>query len=177
NLIGGDVFEPKEENPMLGFPGASRYYSPKYRDGFELECAAIKRVREFIGLDNVLIMVPFCHTLEEAKLVLDVLKENRLSRDHLQIYVMAEIISNIILAERFADLFIENDQAVKQQIQDLIEVAHKKGRKAGICGQWPSDDLEFAAFLVQCGIDSLSLTPDSFIQNVHQVSNIERDKK
>ena len=104
--------------------------------------------------------------------MLDVLKENRLSRDHLQIHVMAEILSNIILAERFADLFIENDQAVKQQIQDLIEVAHKKGRKAGICGQRPSDDLEFAAFLVQYGIDSLSLTPDSFIQNIHQVSNI-----
>ena len=205
NLIGGDVFEPKEENPMLGSRGASRYYSPKYRDGFDLECAAIKRVREVIGLDNVLIMVPFCRTLEEAKLVLDVLKENGLSRDHLQVYVMAEIPSNIILAERFADLFdgfsigsndltqltlgvdrdsseladlfSEHDQAVKQQIQDLIEVAHKKGRKVGICGQGPSDDLEFAAFLVQCGIDSLSLTPDSFIQTVHQVSKIEKDKK
>jgi len=177
NLIGGDVFEPKEENPMLGFRGASRYYSPKYRDGFDLECAAIKRVREVIGLDNVLIMVPFCRTLEEAKLVLDVLKENGLSRDQLQIYVMAEIPSNIILAEQFADLFSENDEAVKQQIQDLIEVAHKKGRKVGVCGQGPSDDLEFAAFLVQCGIDSLSLTPDSFIQTVHQVSKIEKDKK
>lgn len=201
NLIGGEGFEPKEENPMLGFRGASRYYNPKYRDGFNLECQAIKRVRDTIGLDNVLIMIPFCRTLEEAKKVHEVLEENGLKRGELEIYMMAEIPSNIILAEEFsklfdgfsigsndltqlilgvdrdsaelAPLFDERNPAVKDQIKKLIEIAHKNGCKVGICGQGPSDYPEFATFLVECGIDSLSLNPDSVIQTIHQIAKIK----
>lgn len=201
NLIGGEIFEPKEENPMLGFRGASRYYNPKYREGFDLECRAIKRVREVLGLDNVLIMIPFCRTLEEAQKVLGVLEENGLKRGEVEIYVMAEIPSNIILASEFAELFDgfsigsndltqlilgvdrdsaelsslfdERNPAVKDQIKKLIEAAHAKGCKVGICGQGPSDYPEFASFLVSCGIDSLSLNPDSVIQTIHQISKIE----
>lgn len=201
NLIGGSIFEPKEENPMLGFRGASRYYSEKYRDGFNLECLAIKRVREVLGLDNVLIMIPFCRTIEEAQKVLKVLEENGLKRGDLQIYVMAEIPSNIILAAEFAELFDgfsigsndltqlilgvdrdsaelaplfnEQDPSVMCQIKQLIHIAHEKGRKVGICGQGPSDYPEFAKFLVQCGIDSLSLNPDSVVQTIYQISKIE----
>lgn len=202
NLIGGETFEPKEENPMLGFRGASRYYSPKYREGFDLECRAIKQVREVLGFENVLIMIPFCRTLDEAKQVLTVLEENGLKRGDLEIYMMAEIPSNIILAAEFAELFDgfsigsndltqlilgvdrdsseldplfdERNPAVKDQIQRLIQVAHKKGCKVGICGQGPSDYPEFASFLVECGIDSLSLNPDSVIQTIHQIAKIEQ---
>ena len=164
NLIGGSVFEPKEENPMLGFRGASRYYNPRYEEGFALECAAIKRVRERMGLDNVIIMIPFCRTLEEADRVLKVLAKNGLKRGQkgLEIYVMAEIPSNVILAEGFADrfdgfsigsndltqlmlgidrdseelaeLFDERNPAIKVMIAHLIQVAHRKKCKVGICG-------------------------------------------
>ncbi len=191
NLIGGKVFEPKEENPMLGFRGASRYYNPRYREGFALECAAIKRVREKMGFKNVIVMIPFCRTLKEADDVLRVLAENGLKRGvkGLQVYVMAEIPSNIILADEFADrfdgfsigsndltqltlgidrdseelssLFDERDPSVKKLIVELIKVAHQKKRKVGICGQAPSDYPEFARFLVKEGIDSISLNPDS----------------
>ncbi len=191
NLIGGQFFEPKEENPMLGFRGASRYYSPRYREGFALECAAIKRVREKMGLSNVIVMIPFCRTLEEADRSLAVLAENGLKRGQkgLQVYVMAEIPSNILLASAFADrfdgfsigsndltqlvlgidrdsgelasLFDERNEAVKKMIVELIHVAHRKNRKVGICGQAPSDYPEFAAFLIKQGIDSISLNPDS----------------
>jgi pyruvate,water dikinase len=191
NLIGGKAFEPKEDNPMLGFRGACRYYNPKYRQGFALECQAIKRVREKHGFDNVLVMIPFCRTLEEADKVLAVLEEEGLYRKDLEIYVMCEIPSNVILANEFADrfdgfsigsndltqlllgvdrdseelapLFDENNEAVKASIRSVSETARKKGRKIGICGQAPSDYPDFAAFLVEAGINSISLNPDSVI--------------
>jgi pyruvate, water dikinase len=202
NLIGGQTFESKEENPMLGFRGASRYYNPKYREGFDLECRAIKRVRESMGLDNVLIMIPFCRTIEEAKKVLSVLEENGLKRGEIEIYVMAEIPSNIILAAEFAELFDgfsigsndltqlilgvdrdsadlsslfdERNPAVTSQIEKLIKVAHEKGCKVGICGQAPSDYPEFAEFLVRSGIDSISLNPDSVISTIQQIGQLEK---
>lgn len=203
NLIGGKEFEPKEENPMLGFRGASRYYNPRYEEGFALECAAIKRVREHIGLDNVIVMIPFCRTLEEADRVLSVMAKNGLKRGagKLQVYVMAEIPSNIILAKEFADrfdgfsigsndltqlvlgidrdseelskLFDERNPAVKKMIVDLIRVAHQKKRKVGICGQAPSDYPEFAAFLIKEGIDSISLNPDSIPQALRRFKKMK----
>ncbi|NGX51479.1 MAG: Phosphoenolpyruvate synthase [Chlamydiae bacterium] len=201
NLLGGEHFEPKEENPMLGLRGASRYYHPMYREGFDLECRAIKRVRESIGLDNVIIMIPFCRTIEEAKKVLKVLEENGLKRGDVEIYVMAELPSNIILAAEFADhfdgfsigsndltqltlgvdrdstdlapLFDERNPAVTSQIEKLIKVAHEKGRRVGICGEAPSDYPEFAEFLVRAGIDSISLNPDSVIQTIKQIAELE----
>ncbi len=203
DLIGGRAFEPRESNPMLGFRGASRYYSDRYREGFALECRAIRRVRVRIGLDNVKIMVPFCRTLEEADRVLEVLAENGLrSGDRgLEIYVMAEIPSNVILAEEFAErfdgfsigsndltqlvlgvdrdsgelasLFDERNEAVKRAIRDLIDRAHRHGRKVGICGQAPSDHPDFAAFLVEAGIDSLSLTPDSIVETTRRIAETE----
>ncbi|KAH7131031.1 hypothetical protein EDB81DRAFT_950438 [Dactylonectria macrodidyma] len=192
-LIGGAEFEPKEENPMLGFRGASRYYSPRYREGFALECRAIKRLREEIGLTNAIVMIPFCRTVDEAKNVLDVMAENGLRRgkNGLQVYVMCEIPSNVILAANFteffdgfsigsndltqltlgvdrdsgelADLFNEQDEAVKWMITQVISVAHRKGSKIGLCGQAPSDHPAFAKFLVNAGIDSISVSPDSFV--------------
>lgn len=207
NLIGGEAFEPKEENPMLGFRGASRYYNPLYKPGFALECAAFKRAREEIGLSNLIMMIPFCRTLEEADKVLEVLKENGLERgvNGLQIYVMCEIPSNVILAEGFAkrfdgfsigsndltqltlgidrdseqlsSLFDERNEAVKKMIQQVIETAHKNGRKVGICGQAPSDYPDFARFLIDCHIDSLSLNPDSVIDVILDISRYELEKK
>lgn len=201
NLIGGTEFEPKEENPMLGFRGASRYYSPRYREGFDLECRAIRHVREVMGLDNVIIMIPFCRTLEEADRVLKVLEENGLKRGvkGLQVYVMAEIPSNVILAEEFskrfdgfsigsndltqltlgidrdsedlASLFDERNPAVKRVIEELIRVAHANHRKVGICGQAPSDYPEFAEFLIKAGIDSISLNPDSIVGTMLKLGN------
>ncbi len=193
-LIGGAQFEPKEENPMLGFRGASRYYSDRYRDGFALECRAIRKLREEIGLDNVIVMIPFCRSLQEADKVLEVMAENGLVRGEkgLQVYVMCEIPSNVILAEEFAkrfdgfsigsndltqltlgvdrdagslsQLFDEQDAAVKWMIGHVIEAANAAGVKIGLCGQAPSDHPEFAAFLVEKGIDTISVTPDSFLQ-------------
>jgi pyruvate,water dikinase len=204
NLIGGKQFEPKEDNPMLGFRGACRYYSDRYRKGFALECRAIKRVREEMGITNVLIMIPFCRTLEEADKVLDVLAENGLKRGEngLQVYVMVEIPSNIILAEQFAErfdgfsigsndltqlvlgvdrdstglsyLFDERNEAVKKMISALITAAHKAGRKVGICGQAPSDYPDFAKFLVETGIDSVSLNPDSVVKTKRLVAIAEK---
>jgi pyruvate,water dikinase len=204
NLIGGKQFEPKEDNPMLGFRGASRYYSEKYREGFGLECRAIKGVREEMGMINVLIMIPFCRTLEEADKVLDVLAENGLKRGEngLQVYVMVEIPSNVILAEHFADrfdgfsigsndltqlvlgvdrdstdlayLFDERNDAVKKMIAALIASAHKEGCKVGICGQAPSDYPDFAKFLVENGIDSISLNPDSVVKTKRLVAIAEK---
>ncbi len=204
DLIGGRQFEPKESNPMLGFRGAARYYSKRYRDGFALECRAIKRVREELGLDNVIIMIPFCRTVEEADRVLDVLKDNGLKqgKNGLQVYVMCEIPSNVILAEQFAQrfdgfsigsndltqlilgvdrdsaelshLFDERNEAVKKMISDLIATAHKVDCKVGICGQAPSDYPEFAAFLVEAGIDSISLNPDSVVGVKRLVSEVEQ---
>ncbi len=204
DLIGGRQFEPNEDNPMLGFRGASRYYSDRYREGFALECRAIKRVREEIGMANVVIMVPFCRTLKEADRVLEVLAQDGLKRGEngLEIYVMAEIPANVILADKFAErfdgfsigsndltqlvlgvdrdsdilaeLFDERDEAVKAMIADLIATAHKVGAKVGICGQAPSDYPEIATFLVEQGIDSISLNPDSVIKIKQIVAEAER---
>ncbi len=204
DLIGGRQFEPGENNPMLGFRGASRYYSDKYREGFALECRAIKRVREETGLDNVIIMIPFCRTPEEADNVLEVLAQNGLVRGEkgLAVYVMAEIPANVILAGEFAKrfdgfsigsndltqlilgvdrdsteisyLFDERNEAVKTEISRLIQVAHKAGCKVGICGQAPSDYPEFARFLAEEGIDSISLNPDSVIEAVMKIAEFEK---
>jgi pyruvate,water dikinase len=192
-LIGGAEFEPKEENPMLGFRGASRYYSPRYQEGFALECRAIHRLRERMGFTNVIVMIPFCRSTKEADRVLAVMAENRLKRGQngLHVYVMCEIPSNVILAKEFAErfdgfsigsndltqltlgvdrdsselagLFDEQDEAVKWMIHSVIEAAHRAGAKVGLCGQAPSDHPEFAEFLVDCSIDSMSVSPDSFL--------------
>ncbi len=192
-LIGGEAFEPHEENPMLGWRGASRYYSEGYRDGFALECKALRKAREEIGLDNIVIMIPFCRTLDEADKVLKVLADHGLARGRhgLEIFVMAEIPANVILAEQFAErfdgfsigsndltqlvlgvdrdsdvlsaLFDERNDAVKLAIADLLAKAQKTGTHTGICGQAPSDHPEFAGFLVEHGIDSISVSPDSFL--------------
>jgi pyruvate,water dikinase len=203
-LIGGRPFEPTEENPMLGFRGASRYDSERYGDGFALECRAVAKVRDEIGLDNVIIMIPFCRTPEEADRVLAALGKHGLKQgEHgLQVYVMAEIPSNVVLAEEFAarfdgfsigsndltqlvlgidrgaselaPLFDERHAAVKKMIHSLITVAHNAGRKVGICGEAPSNYPDFAAFLVMAGIDSLSLNPDSVIEVKRHVAQAEQ---
>jgi pyruvate,water dikinase len=203
HLIGGQAFEPHEENPMLGFRGASRYYSPRYREGFALECRAIRRLRENMGLRNVVVMIPFCRSVSEADQVLDVMAQNGLRRGDagLQVYMMCEIPSNVILASEFArrfdgfsigsndltqltlgvdrdsaelaQLFDEQDDAVKWMIRHVIENAHRAGAKVGLCGQAPSDHPEFAAFLVACAIDSMSVSPDSFIDVKRQVAAAE----
>jgi pyruvate,water dikinase len=206
NLIGGAEFEPEEGNPMLGFRGASRYYSEQYREGFALECRAIKTARETIGLKNILVMVPFCRTIEEADRVLEVMAENGLEKgaDGLRIYVMAEIPSNIIQAEEFAErfdgfsigsndltqlvlgvdrdseqlshLFDARNESVKRMVGQLVKTAHSKNCKVGICGQAPSDHPDFAEFLVECGIDSMSLNPDSVIKVITHVTQIEHQE-
>ena len=203
HLLGGAAFEPKEENPMLGWRGASRYYDERYRDGFALECRALKKVREIIGLTNVIVMVPFCRTLDEADRVLAELANNGLERgkDGLQVYMMCEIPANVFLAEEFAarfdgfsigsndltqltlgidrdssdlaPLFDERNEAVKRAIRDAITKAHRAGIKIGICGQAPSNYPEFAAFLIEEGIDSISLNPDSFVATLRHVAGVE----
>jgi len=203
-LVGGAEFEPKEENPMIGFRGASRYYSPRYREGFALECRAIRQLRETMGFRNVIVMIPFCRSIAEADKVLAVMAENGLKRGEagLQVYVMCEIPSNVILAKEFAkrfdgfsigsndltqltlgvdrdsgelaDLFSEQDEAVEWMIESVITAAHKAGAKVGLCGQAPSDHPEFAEFLVQCGIDSMSVSPDSFIAVKQHVADAEK---
>lgn len=192
-LLGGRQFEPVEENPMIGFRGASRYYHPSYREGFTLECRAIRRLREEMGFDNVVVMIPFCRTPEEADRVLAVMAEAGLERgkNGLQVYVMCEIPANVILAEDFAQrfdgfsigsndltqltlgvdrdsgdlagLFDERNAAVLWMIHTVIERAHRVGAKVGLCGQAPSNDPAFARLLVEAGIDSISVTPDSFL--------------
>lgn len=203
SLLGGKNFEPAESNPMLGFRGASRYYSDHYRKGFALECQAIRRVRETMGFDNVVVMIPFCRTPEEADQVLKVMKEEGLERGRkgLKIYVMIEIPSNVLLAADFADrfdgfsigsndltqlvlgvdrdsrelkhLFDERHKAVKLAISGLIRDAHEKGCPVGICGQAPSDYPDFAGFLVESGIDSISLNPDSVLSVLERVAKLE----
>ena len=204
HLIGGAGFEPHEENPMLGWRGASRYYDPRYREGFALECRALAKVRGEIGFDNVIVMVPFCRTPEEADRVLAVMAEHGLARgkDGLQVYMMCEIPANVVLAAEFArrfdgfsigsndltqltlgvdrdsaelaPLFDERSEAVKRTVRQAIEGAHAAGIKIGICGQAPSNYPEFAEFLVECGIDSISLNPDSFVATVRRVAQAER---
>jgi pyruvate,water dikinase len=202
-LIGGSQFEPKEENPMLGWRGASRYYSEGYREGFALECRAIHKVREEIGLRNVVVMIPFCRTIGEADKTLQAMADNGLRRGEngLEVYVMCEIPSNVILAEKFAErfdgfsigsndltqltlgvdrdseqlapLFNEQDEAVTTLIASVIPSAHKLNRKVGLCGQAPSDHPEFARFLVHAGIDSISVSPDSFMRVKRHVAAAE----
>ncbi|MFN2383128.1 MAG: phosphoenolpyruvate synthase [Gemmatimonadota bacterium] len=203
DLIGGGMFEPEEANPMLGFRGASRYYSDAYREGFALECRAIRMVREEIGLDNVVIMIPFCRTVEEADRVLEELAANGLERGRrdLEVYVMCEVPSNVILAREFAErfdgfsigsndltqlvlgvdrdsstlahLFDERNDAVKAMIRSVIAVGKETGRKVGICGQGPSDYPDFAEFLVEAGIDTMSLNPDSVVTVKQRVAAAE----
>jgi pyruvate, water dikinase len=206
HLLGGEHFEPHEENPMLGWRGASRYYHPDYKEGFLLELKAVKRVRETFGLKNLKVMIPFCRTPEEGLRVLEVLEEGGLVRgeDGLEVYVMAEIPSNVVLArefaeifdgfsigsndltqlvlgvdrdsERVASLFDERNEAVKAMCAALIEEAHRAGCKVGICGQAPSDYPEFAAFLVERGIDSISLSPDAVVPTTMKILEVERRK-
>jgi pyruvate,water dikinase len=202
-LLGGAAFEPKEENPMLGWRGASRYYTD-YREGFALECRALKRVRDELGLVNVIVMIPFCRTPEEADAVLAVMAENGLERGKhgLEVYVMCEIPSNVVLAEQFAarfdgfsigsndltqlvlgvdrdsarlrGLFDERNEAVTRLIRSVIETAHRAGRKVSLCGQAPSDRPDFVEFLVAAGIDSVSVTADSFVRVKANVAKAER---
>ncbi|MDZ7966071.1 MAG: phosphoenolpyruvate synthase [Nostoc sp. DedSLP03] len=203
NLLGGRQFEPHEENPMLGWRGAARYYDEGYREAFALECHALKRVREEMGLTNVIPMIPFCRTPDEGRLVLAEMAKNGLKQgvNGLQVYVMCELPSNVILAEEFAEvfdgfsigsndltqltlgidrdsalvarLFDERSPAVKRMVKMVIETAKKCDCKIGICGQAPSDYPEFAQFLVQQGIDSISLNPDSVLKTMLEVAKVE----
>ena len=204
NLLGGRDFEPHEENPMIGWRGASRYYSESYKEAFGLECQAIKYVREVMGLKNIIVMIPFCRTLTECDKVLEVMKEYGLERgiNGLKVYLMCEIPSNVILAEQFckkidgysigsndltqltlgldrdselvAGIYDERNEAVKILLRQVIKVCHENKTKIGICGQGPSDYPDFAEFLVREGIDTISLTPDSVIKNIKVIANIEK---
>jgi pyruvate,water dikinase len=207
NLIGGRAYEPIEENPMLGFRGASRYYNERYRAGFALECRAMKKVREEIGLTNVKLMIPFCRTVDEGRKVIAEMEKNGLRRGErgLEVYVMCEIPSNVILAEEFAEIFDgfsigsndltqlilgvdrdseivaevfdERNAAVKEMIAQAIAGARAKSRKIGICGQAPSDYPEFAQFLVEQKIDSISLNPDTVLQTTRAILETERNSR
>jgi len=210
NLIGGRGYEPVESNPMIGYRGASRYYSPEFLPAFELECKALVKVRKEMGLTNTKVMVPFCRTVDEGKKVLEIMAKNGLVRgkDGLEVYVMAEIPANIILAEQFAKIFDgfsigsndltqltlgidrdstgtlevvglsnENNEAVKILVEELVKKAKKTKTKVGICGQAPSDYPEFVKFLVDCGIDSISLIPDTVIKTTMTVNNEEAKRK
>jgi pyruvate,water dikinase len=204
NLIGGKLFEPDEENPMIGWRGASRYYSPNYKEAFGLECRAMKKIREEMGLTNVEIMIPFPRTVEEAKKVIETMAEYglRQGENGLKIIGMCEIPSNVIMAEEFLEVFDgfsigtndltqlilgvdrdsslvahvydERNPAVKRFVKQVIEVAVKKGKYIGICGQAPSDYPEFAEFVVECGIESMSLNPDTIIKTTLIVAELEK---
>ena len=203
NLLGGKDFEPVEENPMLGFRGASRYYNDRYKEGFRLECEAIRIVRDEMGITNVKVMIPFCRTVEEGKKVIKVMNDFGLRQgvNKLEIYVMAEIPNNVFLAEQFArifdgfsigsndltqlilgidrdsaivaNLFSEQNAGVKQQISSMINKAKNAGVKIGLCGQAPSDFPEFAQFLVDKGIDSISFTPDAILNGIENIKHAE----
>ena len=200
NLIGGKLFEPNEENPMLGWRGASRYYDKDFEPAFKMECQAIKRVREVFGLSNISMMVPFCRTPEEGKKVLDLMKKYGLKKgkNGLKVYVMCEIPSNVVLAEKFLDVFDgmsmgsndltqlvlgmdrdnakiafisdERNEAIKKMIRRVIRVCKKRKKYCGICGQAPSDFPEFAEFLIKEGIDSISLNSDTVIKTILKLS-------
>lgn len=200
-LVGGELYEPHEENPMIGWRGASRYYDPKFKEAFSLECKAMKMAREDMGLTNMTPMIPFCRTSEEGKKVLEIMKECGLDREkdkELKIYVMCEIPSNIILADEFLDIFDgmsigsndltqlalgldrdsgivahvanENNSAVRKLITEIIHKCKNRGKYIGICGQAPSDYPEFARFLVEEGVDSMSLNPDTVIKTIMALS-------
>jgi pyruvate,water dikinase len=204
NLLGGNHFEPQEENPMIGWRGASRYYSKEYKEAFGLECIAIKKAREEMGLDNVVVMVPFCRTVGELVKLQEVMKEYGLVRGEkgLELFLMAEIPSNVLMADEFAKhidgfsigsndltqltlgldrdsslvahLYDERNAAVKKMISMLIESARKNKVKVGICGQGPSDFPDFAQFLVELGIDSISVTPDSVFKTIKAIAEVEK---
>lgn len=206
SLVGGESFEPEEANPMIGWRGASRYYDPKYEEAFLLECAAFKKAREEMGLQNIVMMIPFCRTPEEAKHVLRVLKKAGLERGRngFQVYMMVEVPSNIILAARFAELFDgfsigsndltqltlgvdrdsewvshlydERNEAVYASLAHVIRIAKQSGVKIGICGQAPSDFPEVAEFLVKEKIDSISLNPDSLLETTERIKKVEKKK-
>lgn len=207
NLLGGQQFEPKEENPMLSWRGASRYYDERYRDAYALECKALKRVREEMGLTNVIPMIPFCRTPDEGRKVLAEMAKHGLEKgvNGLQVYVMCELPSNVIMADEFSEvfdgfsigsndltqltlgldrdsalvahLFDERNEAVKRMVQMAIASAKKNNRKIGICGQAPSDYPEFAQFLVELGIDSMSLNPDSVLKTLLMVAEAEKNSE
>jgi pyruvate,water dikinase len=207
NLIGGSEFEPVEDNPMIGFRGACRYYDESYQEGFGLECLAMKKVRDEMGLTNVKLMVPFVRTVEEGRLVVAEMRKYGLIQgvNGLELYMMCEIPSNVIMADEFSEIFDgfsigsndltqlvlgldrdsekvshvfdERDDAVKRMVQLVIERAKKNGRKIGICGQAPSDYPEFAEFLVRCGIDSISLNPDTVVKMTERVLQVEKELK
>ena len=204
-LIGGKDFEPKEENPMIGFRGASRYYNDLYKDGFRLECEAIRKVRDDMGLVNVKVMIPFCRTVEEGNKVLGVMKRFGLEQgvNNLEVYVMAEIPSNVVLAGKFAqvfdgfsigsndltqltlgidrdsaivsNLFSEQNEAAKEMIATMIAKAKNAGARIGLCGQAPSDFPEFASFLVEQGIDSISFNPDALLKGIENIQKAEKE--
>ncbi|NNM32207.1 MAG: phosphoenolpyruvate synthase, partial [Gemmatimonadetes bacterium] len=206
-LLGGGHFELPENNPMLGFRGASRYYSPRYLPGFLLECEALRVAREELGFGNIVPMIPFCRTLREADRVLEIMKNAGLERgkNGLEIYVMCEVPSNVVLAEEFAErfdgfsigsndltqlalgvdrdsselahLFDERNEAVLRMIRQVIQAAHEKGRPVGICGQAPSDHPDFAEFLIDCGIDSISLNPDSVVEALPRIAEAEERRR
>jgi len=203
NLLGGKYFEPKEENPMIGLRGASRYYSDFYRRGFALECEAMKKVRNEMGMKNVKLMIPFCRTIEEGEKVIAVMASNGLiqNENELQIYMMIEIPSNVLLADDFAKLFDgfsigsndltqltlgldrdsalisylfnEENAAVKELIRKTIKAAKRNNIKVGLCGQAPSDIPAFANFLVKEGIDSMSFSPDALIKGIENIVHAE----
>jgi pyruvate,water dikinase len=203
NLIGGTDFEPKEENPMIGFRGASRYYNELYKEGFRLECEAIRKVRNEMGFTNVKVMIPFCRTVDEGKKVIEIMKKFGLKQgdNGLEVYMMAEIPSNVILAKKFAEtfdgfsigsndltqltlgidrdsatishLFNEQNDAAKEMIATMIAKAKESSRKIGLCGQAPSDIPEFAQFLVQQSIDSISFTPDALLKGIENINKAE----
>jgi pyruvate,water dikinase len=205
NLLGGNYFEPKEENPMIGWRGASRYYSEEYEYAFGMECKAIKRVREKMGLTNVTIMVPFCRTTDELRKVYSTMAKYGLKRGEngLKVFLMAELPSNILMAEEFAELvdgfsigsndltqltlgldrdsslvahlYDERNPAVKRAIKHLIQVSRNTNTKVGICGQGPSDYPDFAQFLVESGIDTISVTPDSVLKTIKAINQIEQE--
>jgi len=205
NMLGGYLYEPGEQNPMIGWRGASRYYDESFMPAFELECRALSKARNEVGLTNIKIMVPFCRTPEEGKKVIEIMRKFGMvqGKDGLEIYVMCEIPSNVILADQFAEIFDgfsigtndltqlalgldrdsslvshiydERNEAVKRLVKHVIDVAKEKGKKIGICGQAPSDFPEFAGFLVECGIDSISLVPDTVTKTRLAIAEREKD--
>ncbi len=205
NLVGGTLYEPEESNPMIGWRGASRYYDEKYKPAFGIECQALLKARNEMGLNNVKLMVPFCRTPEEGRRVIEVMREFGLvqGENDLEVYVMCEIPSNVISADAFCDvfdgfsigsndltqltlgldrdsdlvahIFDERNEAVKTMVRMVIDTAKRRGRKIGICGQAPSDFPEFATFLVECGIDSMSLIPDTAIKTRLAVAAKEKE--
>jgi pyruvate,water dikinase len=207
NLIGGSEFEPVEDNPMIGFRGACRYYDESYQEGFGLECLAMKKVRDEMGLTNVKLMIPFVRTVEEGRLVVAQMRKYGLvqGQNNLEIYMMCEVPSNVIMADEFSEVFDgfsigsndltqlvlgldrdsekvshvfdERDPSVKRMVQWVIEKAKKNGKKIGICGQAPSDYPEFAEFLVRCGIDSMSLNPDTVFKTTERILQVEKELK